>query len=533
MFFNFMENFTSLPKIQGKSTEPIKHITQALEYHHSLLELIDNAIDAHAKKIKVSINTNTRLIEIFDNGIGFPSLDVMQYVFTNWTAHIADPNQATIGLKGAGMKFALMKLSGFERFNKGEESLAIIESANPLHHSTINWVIANREDLDGDVSFSSREVNGESFTRFVLKLHDSIYLPNFIEKIKEDILKRYVSDDYKVSLTIDDVEETLEQLEISRCSEILKNESLWTDVTFKCPKYHITTCGFYKLEKLIFPNGNSTRSVTVCLWGGEDKDKVYDRVSDKGYSHSSGGVYLKRGNKILGVGGTENLIENIGSNKNRGGQGNIRKLIEIDNDSIAQYFNINTQKATSKFAIYTDPVLNPHRARIESGEKRVSTKIFNQIDIESNVWAQIFLSWNELGHFYNDVLQGMNVKQLQYFKSLVCDVNPSIKDIKELRNYVMSIEELKDVKQNKIEKEKKNIPIAVTIEDSPQVFDSFLDSNTNDEFNRAFNEGFNYGLTNLINKMMEMNIQNIDEVMSAISTIIEENMNNAMAVTVA
>ena len=87
-------------------------VSERMRVHEAIQELIDNGIDAHAKNIKISLDSSNNQFLYVDDGVGMNGEQINVYA-ENYISHMPT-SETSIGEFGAGSKDAIIKIADNE-----------------------------------------------------------------------------------------------------------------------------------------------------------------------------------------------------------------------------------------------------------------------------------------------------------------------------------------------------------------------------------------------------------------------------------
>ncbi|ENU33375.1 hypothetical protein F989_01577 [Acinetobacter parvus NIPH 1103] len=185
-------------KIKANPTKDffITMLTRDIEIHRSVLDLIDNSVDAATlndllkNTPKVEITVTPDYFQIYDNCGGIPLKVAENYAFRFGRPIESDPTPNSVGQFGVGMKRTLFKLGN----NFTVRSKHINNSGFEVKVDVTEWKNENSNDWEFNYQLIQDIEDGETLIK-VENLYPSIHKTfgqdNFINLLKEDIAQSH------------------------------------------------------------------------------------------------------------------------------------------------------------------------------------------------------------------------------------------------------------------------------------------------------------------------------------------------------
>ncbi|MDV7418912.1 ATP-binding protein [Acinetobacter baumannii] len=185
-------------KIKANPTKDffITMLTRDIEIHRSVLDLIDNSVDAAnlndllKNNPKVEITITPEYFQIYDNCGGMPLKVAENYAFRFGRPRESDPTPNSVGQFGVGMKRTLFKLGN----NFIVRSKHINDSGFEVKVDVTEWKNDSSTDWEFNYQLIQDIEEGETFIK-VENLYPSIRNTfgqnNFINLLKEDIAQSH------------------------------------------------------------------------------------------------------------------------------------------------------------------------------------------------------------------------------------------------------------------------------------------------------------------------------------------------------
>ena len=246
----------------------------------TLLELIDNSVDAGSNNIQIIYNDRTQTLTIIDDGFGMVNIDIKDMMKLGYTKE-RNPNE--IGNWGSGFKGACQALSG-------SNTLVTVLTSTDIETTMIEW-----EPKISPIDFVLHELEYNN-------VKGTTVIISNVKKISNDNISKILGLYYNIAL--------------------FKNPDLilhynGTKVKAFDPLYRNSTKTVI-IKDVVYMNheGNDIPIPITCATIDEyEPTKQVWWESNKGWSEKKGGVYAVCSNRYIKLGGgfgSESILSNNG-----------------------------------------------------------------------------------------------------------------------------------------------------------------------------------------------------------------------------
>ena len=320
-------------------------------------ELIDNAIDASASEIRMEYGQNRygeAYIVVEDNGVCM-SKDTLVKVGSDYKCHIS-LGENTIGIRGMGMKNALIRLANYNNMGDTGRVQLATETGNG-RRQRLDWVIARKESLIENIDVDSWPL-GEDASAFKMGHGTRIKLSNceliskrVWNKIKHIVAKTYakrINDGLRILISTDGGQ----NFDLVSAADPLYLNILGDDINN--PGFHVKNGIMFHVSEPKFTNINNPkdkftlRMVSVFFSPQNDSwernhyvCKIGSNIYEDKAQERNAGIYAMYGDRLINLGG--NIVNMIGRDVFFAGQRNMRVGLFITPE-IIDIFDVPSNK---------------------------------------------------------------------------------------------------------------------------------------------------------------------------------------------
>lgn len=378
--FTKTSNVKDISGIINLESGTIKSFLDSWTFEHALLELSDNANDANCDKFEITQlkSENGKYYVIIQyNGIPFTYDSLYDYLRV-FSYHVALMNN-TAGLRGCGRRWAFYTLSGYRNWTKETDSNVSVFSYNKetkeLYKGSLTIRYPNQKNDDVKM-FSPIEQTkwGKWWNNMLLiEIENPIRMEEYAKEI-EIAYPINPTTTFIIKDLINDFKATVNPIDRSFGIDVLRNDKFWKGIDNGIKEIEYDEGLKCLLSYGTAPCGKKFKIVTSVLSTDFLKENG-ERTVKGGAKHIYGGLYAFRGNRFIVHGNSKHLGNLL---PDRGGCGNVRTIVDLSDDDVANDFGVRTNKSLGIENLENSVKLNPNNTRLDgSSDERRQDKVNN------------------------------------------------------------------------------------------------------------------------------------------------------------
>ena len=353
----------------------IKSFLDSWTFEHALLELSDNALDAKATRFEVEQfkgENGKNYIAIKYDGVPFIYDSLYDYLSV-FSYHVALQDN-TAGLRGCGRRWAFYTMCGYKNWVKEATSEVRVWSYNKetkeLYSGTL--VIRFPKQKNDDVKMF-KSIKCEKWDNWfnnviLIEIETPIRMEEYAKEVEIAYpLLPYIT--FSINDSINGFKKEVNPIDRTFGVDVLMKEKYWGDVDKGIKQFDYDNGLICLLSYGKAPCGKKFKILTTVLDTEFLKDNG-ERTVKGGAKHSYGGLYVFRGNRFIVHGNSKHLGNWL---PDRGGCGNVRTIIDLSDDDVANDFGVRTNKSLGIENVENSVKLNPNNTRLtgSSDERRI------------------------------------------------------------------------------------------------------------------------------------------------------------------
>lgn len=373
--FSLKSKITKESGIFNLESGAIKSFLDSWTFEHALLELSDNALDARADRFEVEQFKGTNgknYIAIKNNGIPFTYDSLYDYL-SIFSYHVALQDN-TAGLRGCGRRWAFYTMCGYKNWVKETNSEVRVFSYNKetkeLYDGTLTIRFPNQKSDDVKMFKPIKcEKWDDWFSNVILiEIETPIRMEEYAKEIEIAYpLLPYIK--FSINDSINEFKKEIYPIDRTFGIDVLVDGKCWKDVNKGIKQFEYDNGLICLLSYGKAPCGKRFKILTTVL-DTEFLKENGERTVKGGAKHCYGGLYVFRGNRFIVHGNSKHLGNWL---PDRGGCGNVRTIIDLSDDDVANDFGVRTNKSLGIENVENSVKLNPNNTRLtgSSDERRL------------------------------------------------------------------------------------------------------------------------------------------------------------------
>lgn len=331
-----------------------RQIKEDVSVVNALQEPIDNSLDAaDTRHIDIIVNSESNAITFHDDGVGMDD-EAMQKFVTNFTCHMPKRGQRTIGIRGVGLKNALIRLGDFGTEESPVARAAIVTSPDGEHFNRAIFTLSKNEKLlcTPEMDYNFTDSNKKRGT--TVSISPCVQLGRSLSNLAKNVAEAYshIIETRGVQITINGRKlEAKDNMYLSVLGEDINNEGVHIKegLVFNVKEYDL-------VKKT---NKRDKRKVKcVYLFVTKDKNESLLGSIDDDRPFELGGLYTIKGGRYIDHGSKITTRNRKDMMAYRGGTGRSRLLIILDGNE--DIFGVKGNKSQGIENMAVNPQLNAY-----------------------------------------------------------------------------------------------------------------------------------------------------------------------------
>lgn len=341
-------------EMKGLVNAYCRQIKEDVSVVNALQEPIDNSLDAaDTRHIDVIVNNESNVITFHDDGVGMDD-EAMQKFVTNFTCHMPQKGQRTIGIRGVGMKNALIRLGDFGTEESPVARAAIVTSPDGEHFNRAIFTLSKNEKLlcMPEVDYNFTDSNKKRGT--TVSISPCVPLGRSLSSLAKNVAEAYshIIETRGVQITINGRKlEAKDNMYLSVLGDDIDNEGV-----------HIKEGLVYNVKEydLVKKTNKRDKRKVKCVYLFVTKDKNESLLGplDDDRPFEFGGLYTIKGGRYIDHGTKIATRNRKDITSSRGGTGRSRLLIILDGNE--DIFGVKGNKSRGIENMAVNPQLNAY-----------------------------------------------------------------------------------------------------------------------------------------------------------------------------